>query len=146
MANQISDEKMAKALDLIYDGKSVREIAKGAGIAKETAHRLQKVSHFCDIDAGRTVSVKLNGTASISTREMQPHWYNEIEPISKRRVVCIGVERGCDYAKCPHHYEHNVYKDEGLCSTYTYCEDMDMSVRCISVNRAKREVNNEQID
>lgn len=42
MPNEIDYQKRVIAETLAREGKSVREIAEGANIAKETAHRAQK--------------------------------------------------------------------------------------------------------
>lgn len=43
MVNQISDEKVELLLDLAEEGKSIREMARIVGVAKQTAQNYQQV-------------------------------------------------------------------------------------------------------
>lgn len=61
MSYDISDDKFDLAYDLARQGKSVREIAAGAGIARETAHRIQKAYRQIRAEDGGPVPKRKGG-------------------------------------------------------------------------------------
>ena len=59
--NIISEEKFELAYELALQGKSIREIAKGAGIAKQTAQDIQQARRMIIEDETGCESPKVMG-------------------------------------------------------------------------------------
>lgn len=59
--NQISDEKFEAAHSLVSDGRSIREVARIVGIAKQTAHTIYAVYRQIQEDHGEPVLKKRKG-------------------------------------------------------------------------------------
>lgn len=77
--NKISDELYEKADSLFMNGASIREVIKACGIARETAHRIQKTGRLVDFDTdGRSrVNTGRRKDGSMSfyyTKEIRDHW------------------------------------------------------------------------
>lgn len=77
--NMISDEKAERAMGLFFEGHSIRSVMKQVGIARETAHRIQKCIRRAELEEEGKTRVLLGKRAdgSISyyeTREIRPHW------------------------------------------------------------------------
>ena len=78
--NKLSDEKCERAVDLfMFEGCSIREVSEKMGIAKETAHRIQKSCRagwwYCEEPIKVYTGMKSDGTKSFYiTKEWQPQW------------------------------------------------------------------------
>ena len=77
--NKISDEKWDLAVDLFIGDFSIREVSEKVGIARETAHRIQKCCRAGEYYLEEPIKVltgkKSDGTKSFYlTKEWQPQW------------------------------------------------------------------------
>ena len=82
MSNRISLETYAEADDMFTSGASIRQVCTKLGIAKETAHRIQKFGHIGDIAVFGTTRVntgrRKDGMLSYyETKELRPYWRNQ---------------------------------------------------------------------
>lgn len=77
--NKLSWDKMDMAADIALKGGSIREIMKGAGISKETAHRVQKIFRKVQLEQSGFIKIltgkRKNGEHSFYyTKEYRNHW------------------------------------------------------------------------
>ncbi len=77
--NIISDEKWDWAVELFFEDCSIREVCEKVGIARETAHRIQKNCRAGQWYLEEPIKVftgrKSDGTKSFYlTKEWQPQW------------------------------------------------------------------------
>ena len=71
----VDTDTVIDALALFSEGRSIRAVSRELGIARETAHRLQKFQRLLDIRLEGYCRVKLNGTSSVTVRDIEPRWY-----------------------------------------------------------------------
>lgn len=86
--NSISDDKFVQADEMFCNGASIRQVMKIVGIARETAHRIQKHGRFADIDILGITRVltgkKADGSYSYyETNIIQPQWHYGIRKDAK---------------------------------------------------------------
>lgn len=104
MANHIPEWKMEKAVGLFRNGLSLRIVAKEVGIAKETAHRIQKTVKNAQVAMDGCVRVNTGKRASgepsfYMTGETMPSWgVQRVRPpgcgrktLAEEIVRCKGV-------------------------------------------------------
>jgi len=77
--NRICEGKYDKAMGLFCEDKSIRQVAKEVGIAKETAHRIQKSLRIFDVTKGGKTKILLgkrkDGSLSFyESSEIRPNW------------------------------------------------------------------------
>lgn len=77
--NAIPDELMERASDMFMSGATIRAVCRDLGIAKETAHRMQKWNKIVDVKiSGKTrvnTGKRKDGTVSYyETGELRDHW------------------------------------------------------------------------
>lgn len=76
MGNKISEEKMEKVVEALLDGHSIRSAAKIGGVAKETAHRLQKEMRCYDIILLGYTEVRI-GSVTFKVRDIEERWFKQ---------------------------------------------------------------------
>lgn len=85
------DEDLVFGIEMDFlDGKSIRQVCEEYGIAKETAHRIQKKLRIVEIEVNGHTTVacgkKADGSLSYyTTREVREHWKEK----PKRRKMKI---------------------------------------------------------
>ena len=84
--NQIPDDKFEAAVVLFISGKSVRNVAREVGIAKETAHRIQQMIRRTYVWAGQPFRMQKGGRGGVKEMTTLPPQYHHyldlrLEPI-----------------------------------------------------------------
>lgn len=77
--NTIADRKFEHSVGLFLAGHSIRSVMRQVGIARETAHRIQKFTRMAELEEHGFTKVLLgkraDGTLSYyETREIRPNW------------------------------------------------------------------------
>lgn len=73
MANNLSDDKMCRVFELLWQGKSIREVAAEVGVAKKTVNSYRKIIYeSCDFNPDELPPTRKGGYHDHKARRKPP--------------------------------------------------------------------------